>query len=105
MIRRPPRSTLFPYTTLFRSQQRGERAADGLALVKAEEPFEGWIHVGHDARGRRCIEQGEREAARAERRPRQRAVGEQAEKRGSRLRPGYSVRQRHAARRTGSDSE
>src|SRR3712207_8660111 len=25
MIRRPPRSTLFPYTTLFRSQ-RGERA-------------------------------------------------------------------------------
>src|SRR5688572_32690793 len=25
MIRRPPRSTLFPYTTLFRSQQRGGR--------------------------------------------------------------------------------
>src|SRR3712207_7942557 len=24
MIRRPPRSTLFPYTTLFRSDQRGE---------------------------------------------------------------------------------
>src|SRR3712207_8392864 len=24
MIRRPPRSTLFPYTTLFRSQTRGE---------------------------------------------------------------------------------
>src|SRR3712207_880912 len=24
MIRRPPRSTLFPYTTLFRSQQREE---------------------------------------------------------------------------------
>src|SRR2546426_4753841 len=24
MIRRPPRSTLFPYTTLFRSQQRRE---------------------------------------------------------------------------------
>src|SRR5258705_10289735 len=23
MIRRPPRSTLFPYTTLFRSQQQG----------------------------------------------------------------------------------
>src|SRR2546430_5221063 len=23
MIRRPPRSTLFPYTTLFRSKQRG----------------------------------------------------------------------------------
>src|SRR5260221_10658202 len=25
MIRRPPRSTLFPYTTLFRSYPRGER--------------------------------------------------------------------------------
>src|SRR5438309_5508253 len=25
MIRRPPRSTLFPYTTLFRSQRRGLR--------------------------------------------------------------------------------
>src|SRR2546430_7175640 len=27
MIRRPPRSTLFPYTTLFRSRVSGERAA------------------------------------------------------------------------------
>src|SRR3712207_9439402 len=27
MIRRPPRSTLFPYTTLFRSQQAVERVA------------------------------------------------------------------------------
>src|SRR2546427_6870141 len=26
MIRRPPRSTLFPYTTLFRSMKAGERA-------------------------------------------------------------------------------
>src|SRR3989440_11473885 len=25
MIRRPPRSTLFPYTTLFRSKRRGDR--------------------------------------------------------------------------------
>src|SRR5258708_8923966 len=25
MIRRPPRSTLFPYTTLFRSRSRGRR--------------------------------------------------------------------------------
>src|SRR2546422_10061625 len=29
MIRRPPRSTLFPYTTLFRSQQRFARRAAG----------------------------------------------------------------------------
>src|SRR2546430_5360118 len=27
MIRRPPRSTLFPYTTLFRSRASGSRAA------------------------------------------------------------------------------
>src|SRR3712207_7261712 len=30
MIRRPPRSTLFPYTTLFRSRHR-ERPRDGAA--------------------------------------------------------------------------
>src|SRR2546430_3914695 len=29
MIRRPPRSTLFPYTTLFRSHCRGAEAGDG----------------------------------------------------------------------------
>src|SRR3712207_4996415 len=29
MIRRPPRSTLFPYTTLFRSIDRAARMADG----------------------------------------------------------------------------
>src|SRR6266511_1279729 len=29
MIRRPPRSTLFPYTTLFRSRQARPRAARG----------------------------------------------------------------------------
>src|SRR5256885_13246686 len=41
MIRRPPRSTLFPYTTLFRSRQRGwpvdlvpEEASAG-ALIEA----------------------------------------------------------------------
>src|SRR2546429_5533203 len=28
MIRRPPRSTLFPYTTLFRSRERKEDIAD-----------------------------------------------------------------------------
>src|SRR2546422_7454540 len=29
MIRRPPRSTLFPYTTLFRSPRRAHRQGDG----------------------------------------------------------------------------
>src|SRR3989454_8627462 len=31
MIRRPPRSTLFPYTTLFRSRPRGRRRGPGTA--------------------------------------------------------------------------
>src|SRR3712207_7985700 len=31
MIRRPPRSTLFPYTTLFRSRRVGDGAALGAA--------------------------------------------------------------------------
>src|SRR5258708_17768701 len=45
MIRRPPRSTLFPYTTLFRSRLRGEvasilRAGEGTLdrLGLAESP-------------------------------------------------------------------
>src|SRR5690349_23742633 len=33
MIRRPPRSTLFPYTTLFRSRQLGEAGAATSTLV------------------------------------------------------------------------
>src|SRR5438874_10342662 len=33
MIRRPPRSTLFPYTTLFRSQAVRIRHADGSFIV------------------------------------------------------------------------
>src|SRR3989442_7482007 len=39
MIRRPPRSTLFPYTTLFRSQQgQGERKHDRGGEGKVIEP-------------------------------------------------------------------
>src|SRR3712207_7144009 len=39
MIRRPPRSTLFPYTTLFRSLEAGE--IDG-ALLARESATERW---------------------------------------------------------------
>src|SRR3712207_7316673 len=71
MIRRPPRSTLFPYTTLFRSAARGDarcrEAVDGgltgAALVvgeevgrggrKVERPVEEDRHLlAGDARGR-----------------------------------------------------
>src|SRR3712207_7729440 len=37
MIRRPPRSTLFPYTTLFRSRVRG-RAVGGARGARASRP-------------------------------------------------------------------
>src|SRR5438046_10331545 len=37
MVRRPPRSTLFPYTTLFRS---GEQSGTGLAEAIASSAFD-----------------------------------------------------------------
>src|SRR5438445_3481535 len=40
MIRRPPRSTLFPYTTLFRSQSQNQPA--GSARSRADETLEWW---------------------------------------------------------------
>src|SRR2546429_3534830 len=47
MIRRPPRSTLFPYTTLFRScaskQRKGERAIVVGAGSAAEEEIAGTV--------------------------------------------------------------
>src|SRR2546430_6080261 len=44
MIRRPPRSTLFPYTTLFRSRLPGRRGTDG------EDPCEPHPHEARAAR-------------------------------------------------------
>src|SRR3712207_8148423 len=56
MIRRPPRSTLFPYTTLFRSGQVGLREqqgrGDGAARRHGEEPREApWVEVAVGRRG------------------------------------------------------
>src|SRR2546426_12799433 len=39
MIRRPPRSTLFPYTTLFRSEDRAWVTAEHLRTNASGEPF------------------------------------------------------------------
>src|SRR5688572_32605812 len=38
MIRRPPRSTLFPYTTLFRSRRRGDGAAEDHVPAHGADP-------------------------------------------------------------------
>src|SRR3712207_8971091 len=40
MIRRPPRSTLFPYTTLFRSARFFTKAFADMGLLDAPEPFQ-----------------------------------------------------------------
>src|SRR3712207_7133937 len=54
MIRRPPRSTLFPYTTLFRSVHDqalerllvgGERAGDGRLVLEDPPEIAGGLHA------------------------------------------------------------
>src|SRR2546430_7315610 len=51
MIRRPPRSTLFPYTTLFRSP--GARCASiEVAPGKAKERFAPWLAMRSVQQGR-----------------------------------------------------
>src|SRR3712207_7401963 len=42
MIRRPPRSTLFPYTTLFRSVHRVEREHGAVSLGRGCDFDHGW---------------------------------------------------------------
>src|SRR3712207_8620124 len=53
MIRRPPRSTLFPYTTLFRSDerplQRGEPVVDGQLLPLVADRVLGRLGLLGDA--------------------------------------------------------
>src|SRR3989475_4378635 len=49
MIRRPPRSTLFPYTTLFRSQVRFELTYAALAPdLQVIAPWREWDFQGRD---------------------------------------------------------
>src|SRR2546430_5936972 len=70
MIRRPPRSTLFPYTTLFRSEE-GERA-EGVedAGHEAHAPVEEAVrhrhrgHEGHEPEGHAQAAVGPQEVAR-----------------------------------------
>src|SRR2546426_8066848 len=55
MIRRPPRSTLFPYTTLFRSADPGRGEGEGAETWEAVVPSPDgcWIAGTRRAMGRR----------------------------------------------------
>src|SRR5256885_12458511 len=52
MIRRPPRSTLFPYTTLFRSQVEDEAGAV-VGLADPQPPH--LVHADHVGEGQRGL--------------------------------------------------
>src|SRR3989441_4187073 len=70
MIRRPPRSTLFPYTTLFRSPQsaRGRQAELGGGPRRARRAAAG-IRDGRGAAGAASCRRGARDGGRGERAP------------------------------------
>src|SRR2546430_9700442 len=56
MIRRPPRSTLFPYTTLFRSRAPGPPAHSRRAAIA-----EGRRFYSHSDRAEECADQAVRD--------------------------------------------
>src|SRR3712207_7399205 len=52
MIRRPPRSTLFPYTTLFRSdQRRGDLDGQDAGQAQPQQPLDGRQPVDEAGQG------------------------------------------------------
>src|SRR3712207_8144095 len=59
MIRRPPRSTLFPYTTLFRSEQGMERLAAVEEARTVEDDADDRDHGRHDQDGAGAVELAE----------------------------------------------
>src|SRR3712207_6935268 len=61
MIRRPPRATLFPYTTLFRSLRQGRAATPHVRHCRQRRPPDGrrrWRRSPPPCR-RRCLAVGE----------------------------------------------
>src|SRR3712207_7150419 len=57
MIRRPPRSTLFPYTTLFRSRRRrpARRVAPAAPRARGPRPDPAAASLGRDGVRRRVV--------------------------------------------------
>src|SRR5690349_23054563 len=86
MVRRPPRSTLFPYTTLFRSVAGESRAVPGGAVPAGRRHLGGVVQPGggRAGRGRRHGEGG-RAAAVRRGRPGAGRVGRRSEEHTSEL--------------------
>src|SRR2546422_8341187 len=63
MIRRPPRSTLFPYTTLFRSPSGASRGRALGRVVRRRTDLQGCAFLGWHSGGRTALPRG---AARSE---------------------------------------
>src|SRR3712207_7423342 len=76
MIRRPPRSTLFPYTTLFRSVRKRRPQEPSGGVGYGDDGDEGCGHRGRGAADRACHHPGVRE----DREPRRRVEEEQDRK-------------------------
>src|SRR5436309_12102482 len=71
LIRRPPRSTLFPYTTLFRSGHRGgqpagriEQVRDGAAFQDVNAEYGGLDRDGRSEGGRIPLNAEDRKSTR-----------------------------------------
>src|SRR3989454_3753390 len=60
MIRRPPRSTLFPYTTLFRSQGRDPAEGGAVADARGHRDHGHGDEPAHDA-GQRAFHPGDQD--------------------------------------------
>src|SRR3712207_6967739 len=83
MIRRPPRSTLFPYTTLFRSlaQSLGDGGVAGRHVVLAQFRPVGGAQAGRVGE----VLEGERDAGERKRRPLLQAALDRSEEHTSEL--------------------
>src|SRR2546422_6825090 len=59
MIRRPPRSTLFPYTTLFRSRLQNDSGFHGRAVHQLLQRFRSYLAGVRGGRSALPVEYGE----------------------------------------------
>src|SRR3712207_8773974 len=66
MIRRPPRSTLFPYTTLFRSEPEEMPALQDRAVEQPDRERANHLHNGQGLAGEKAAHEAGRVKGKAE---------------------------------------